>query len=184
MGIKLFKKNIIQIYTHYIMRLDFCNVQMQEPYAAFTLHKIDPNDLEKEMKHIGKTVSYSHLKKLIRSNRELCEGFVFRNAQNSPIGTIWIMHKGANDLEYRIRTIDAYIFDVYINRNQRGNGYAGEMIRHLMCYLHQKGIDSAYLAVSQSNTRAIQAYQKVGFTIAAKKKFLRAFRINIPFYKL
>lgn len=94
------------------------------------------------------------------------------------------MYRGADDLEYRIRNIDAYIFDVYVNNLHRGKGYAGEMIRQLMEYLHDKGINTAYLAVSMSNSSAIRAYKKTGFTTVADKKFVRFLKINIPYHKL
>lgn len=94
------------------------------------------------------------------------------------------MYKGSDDLEYRIRNIDAYIFDVFVNEKYRGNGYAGEMIRRLMEYLHKKGIDSADLAVSLSNTSAIRAYEKIGFTTVKDCSFARILKINIPYHAL
>ena len=80
-----------------------------------------------------------------------------------------MMYKGADDLEYRIRNIDAYIFDVYVNNQYRGKGYAGEMIRQLMEYLHGKGINIAHLAVAKSNRSAIRAYEKTGFMTVTDK---------------
>ena len=94
------------------------------------------------------------------------------------------MYKGTDDLEYRIRNIDAYVFDVFVNNSCRGRGYAGEMIRQLMCYLHGKGIDSAYLAVSVSNESAIRAYKKTGFTTVKDLNFARVLKINIPYHVL
>ena len=94
------------------------------------------------------------------------------------------MYRGADDLEYRIRNIDSYIFDVYVNYLHRGKGYAGEMIRQLMEYLHDKGINTAYLAVSMSNSRALRAYKKTGFTTVADEKFERILKNNSPDDKL
>lgn len=94
------------------------------------------------------------------------------------------MYKGGNDIEYKIRNIDAYIFDVYVNKAHRGSGYAGQMIRCVMDYLHSKGIDTAYLAVALSNKSAIRAYEKVGFTTEYDRKFARVLKVNIPYHKL
>ena len=129
-----------------------------------------------------KDESYIELALLLK-NRSLCEGFIFSDA-GRPVGTIWVMYQGANDIEYRIRRIEAYIFDVYINENYRGNGYAGEMICLLMKYLHERGINSSYLAVAKTNKSAIRAYKKVGFKSIVDKKFARVLRVNIPYHEL
>ena len=84
-------------------------------------------------------------------------------------------------MEYRIRNIDAYIFDVYVNRMYRGHGFAGEMIRQLMNYLHGKGVQTVHLAVSVSNESAIKAYKKAGFTIVNSCSFARLLKNNIPY---
>lgn len=94
------------------------------------------------------------------------------------------MYKGTDDLEYRIRSIDAYIFDVYVNSSYRGKGYAGEMIRQLMEYLHAKNIDIAHLAVSTKNEKAIRAYEKAGFSTVYDRSFARVLKINIPYHSL
>lgn len=94
------------------------------------------------------------------------------------------MYKGSDDLEYRIRNIYAYIFDVLVNEKYRGNGYADEMIRQLMEYYHKKGIESADLTVSVSNTSAIRAYEKTGFTTVKDCSFARIMKINIPYHFL
>lgn len=94
------------------------------------------------------------------------------------------MYRGGNDLEYRIRGIDAYIFDVYVNEAHRGSGYAGKMIRRAMEHLHQKGIDTAHLAVALTNQSAIRAYEKVGFTTEYDLRFARVLKVNVPYHKL
>lgn len=58
------------------------------------------------------------------------------------------------------------------------------MIRELMEYLHNKGLNTAYLAVSRRNISAIRLYEKMGFTMIADKKFVRFLKINIPYHKL
>ena len=183
MGLKLFGRNIFQIYTHYIMKIEYETYSRETEQSSYTLRKIDNDSISEELASIGTTVTVSNLKQLLQINGSRCEGFVFGKADTS-IGTIWVMYRGANDLEYRIRNIDAYIFDVYVNSKHRGKGYAGEMIRQLMKYLHNKGISTAHLAVSKSNTSAIRAYKKTGFTTVTDNRFARFLKINIPYQKL
>lgn len=184
MSLKLFGKNIFQVYTHQIMKIEYETVVGRQKQSTYTLRKIGADSIHEEIESSGTTVTISNLKHLMSVNGSRCEGFAFGGIDTPPIGTIWVMYQGADDLEYRIRNIDAYIFDVYVNSKYRGKGYAGEMLRELMEYLHNKGINTAYLAVSKRNISAIRAYKKTGFTTVADKKFVRFLKINIPYHKL
>jgi len=180
MGLKMFGKNIFQIYKHHIMRLDY---KESEANPDLALEKIDLARIDEELRPIGTTVTVQNLARLVRRNQGKCEGFkLVRDGR--PVGTIWVMYKGSDDLEYRIRNIDAYIFDVFVNADERGNGYAGEMIRQLMQYLHGKGIETAHLAVSVSNESAIKAYAKAGFSNVRDCEFARLLKMNIPYHVL
>ncbi len=182
MGIKILGKNILQIYQHHVMKLNYVDVAINER-PNLSLRPIDQSTIEEELQPIGTTVTITNLTHLLLKNGSLCEGFIFSDI-GRPVGTIWVMYQGANDIEYRIRHIDAYIFDVYVNENYRGNGYAGEMLCLLMKYLHKRGIDCSYLAVAKTNKSAIKAYKKAGFKSVADKKFARILRINIPYHEL
>lgn len=186
MGIKLFGKNILQVYTHHIMQIDYKTVLSRtEDKPSLTLRKIDLKNIDREIRPVGTTVSVENLKRLVRKNENRCEGFVLTEMGGYSVGTIWVQYKGSNDLGYRIRNIDAYIFDVYVNEKHRGKGYAGMMVRHLMCYLHEEmGINSAELAVALSNESAIRAYEKTGFTIVRDCKFARIMKVNVPYHEL
>lgn len=159
MGIKLFGKNILQFYKHHIMKIEYkdCSHDQRD-----SICKIDLDHIAEELSPIGTTVTISNLNHLVRMNVGKCEGFKLVKGEKA-VGTIWVMYKGSNDLEYRIRNIDAYIFDVFVNTTYRGHGFAGEMISQVMRYLHEMGIDTAYLAVSTLNESAIKAYKKTGF---------------------
>lgn len=147
MGLKLFGKNIYQVYTHHIMRIDYDTIlEKTETFKTnLTLKQIKSDNIKQELDPVGTTVTVANLQRLVRKNPSLVEGFVISDARGNSVGTIWIMYKGGNDLEYRIRDIDAYLFDVYMNEKYRGNGYAGQMIRLVMDYLKERGIDTAYL---------------------------------------
>lgn len=180
MGIKILGKNIFQVYKHHIMRLDY---QATDCDSELVLRKINLDCIGEELKPIGTTVTVSNLMRLVRTNSGRCEGFKLVNGEK-PVGTIWVMYKGSDDLEYRIRNIEAYIFDVFVNDDYRGRGYAGEMIQKLMLYLHERGINTAYLAVSTSNKSAIKAYIKTGFTTVRDTSFARILKINVPYHVL
>ncbi len=187
MGLKIFGKNIFQIYTHHIMKIDYVvtdKIQASAETSKYYFRPVDVSRLDEELKPIGTTVTVANLRQLIKNSISLVEGFIFGERGGAPIGTIWIMYKGGNDIEYKIRNIDAYIFDVYVNEEHRGSGFAGKMICRVMEHLHQKGIETAYLAVALSNKSAIRAYEKVGFTTVYDKKFARVLKVNVPYHEL
>ena len=148
------------------------------------LNEIDINNFYDEMKLVGSTISLRNLEGVVKNNRNLVKGFLFKDSSGCKAGTIWVMFRGGNDIEYKIRNIDAYIFNVYVNQNFRGNGFAGEMIYQLMNMLHENGIEKAYLAVSLKNKNAIRAYKKIGFVNVSDRKFVRILKINIPYHIL
>lgn len=162
------------------MRIDY---QKGNHNEELSLCSIDLGHIAEELAPSGTNVTVQNLNRLARMNRGKCEGFKLMRGGYS-VGTIWVMYKGSDDLEYGIRNIDAYIFDVFVNEKHRGNGYAGEMIRQLMEYLHKKGIESAHLEVAVSNTSAISAYKKTGFTTVKNCFFARIMKINIPYHAL
>ena len=134
---------------------------------------------------IDGTYTISLQKKIINNNSGKCDTFILKeiNTQRS-IGVISVMYKGGDELEYKIRNIDAFIYNVMIDESVRGNGYAGVMIKKLGSILKNKGIREAYLAVSIDNNGAITAYRKTGFEVVEEKKFIRTMKINIPYYRL
>ena len=43
-------------------------------------------------------------------------GYMFKEVgTDALIGYIWLMHKGGNEIQYRIRNIDAFIFDAFVS---------------------------------------------------------------------
>ena len=183
MGIRVLGKNILQRYSHHIMKIEYSEIDQGNLNKALVLDKINMTHISDVIVSVGSTVTVTNLKSLVRRNGIRCEVVVLRDS-GLPIGIIWVMYRGANDLEYRIRNIDAYIFDVYIKEEYRGRGYAGEMIRLLLEYLHKRGIETAYLAVSRTNNNAIRAYKKAGFSTVRDCMFIRFLRINIPYHAL
>lgn len=186
MGIKLFGKNILQVYRHRIMRIDYKTVVKDaSSIRKCSFRRIKKSSIARDMEAVGSTITTANLERLVKTNPHLCEGFILYDPGNTPIGSIWVMYRGGNDLEYRIRNTDAYIYGVYIRPEYRGNGWAGVMISRLMRYLHiRKRIDCAVLAVSRKNASAIRAYRKAGFADIGDKEFIRFMKINIPYHVL
>lgn len=183
MILKLFGKNIAAFYKHHIMRIEYANIVRCSDAPEHSLERIELDDFDNQL-DVETTLSKTALKKLAVSNHGRCDGYVLKDAEGVSLGTIWVMYRGGNDTEYRIRNIDAYIFDVLIDANHRGRGLAGVMIELVMDKLYEKGIAAAYLAVSKTNVPAIKAYRKIGFTTVGEKRFFRVLKINIPYHKL
>lgn len=184
MRIALFGKNIFRMYQHHIMEIRYESLCKYKSFGHFVLHEVDTNNLYEEMSLVGSTISLRNLERIVRNNRTLVKGFLFKNSAGCKAGTIWVMFRGGNDIEYKIRNIDAYIFNVYVSQTYRGNGFAGEMIYQLMNLLHNNGVEKAYLAVSLKNMSAIRAYEKIGFVNVFDRKFVRVLKINIPYHIL
>ena len=184
MRIVLFGKNIFRIYQHHIMEIRYETLCKYKSVCKFKLQEIDTDSIGSEIELVGSTISLRNLERAVKNNKSFVKGFIFKNSAGCKAGTIWVMFRGGNDIEYKIRNIEAYIFNVYVNQAYRGNGFAGEMIYQLMNILHLKGIENAYLAVSIKNSSAIKAYEKVGFVNVYDRKFARVLKINIPYHIL
>lgn len=89
MGLKLFGKNILQVYTHKIMKIEYKTAAGNPEKSSYTLRKINNDIITEELTPIGTTVTVSNLKHLLRVNGSRCEGFIF-GADDTPIGTIWL----------------------------------------------------------------------------------------------
>lgn len=133
---------------------------------------------------IDGTMDTSVLKRIVSRNKDKCDVFVFKDQEGTVVGTLSVIYKGGVEVEYKIKNIDAFVFNVKVLENFRGRGYAGEMLLLLMDYLHKKSIDRMFLAVSTNNNSAIRAYKKIGAKIICKMSFVRALRINIPYRTL
>ena len=129
------------------------------------------------------TYGVSIQKNLMRRNGSLCEQYVLYDG-NELLGTLSVMYRGGNELEYRIRHIDAFIYNLAVMETYRGRGVAGIMLERLFITLADRGYKDVYLAVSTDNTSAIRAYEKAGFVVEDMKSFVRTLKINIPYHAL
>ena len=177
-SIRLFGKNVISTFNHHIMSLKY------SPDNAVTYRLVMERITEQPEKMIDGTYNRETARSLLSKNKGLCDVFIFRDFNEVIVGTVSVMYRNGNELEYKIRKVDAFIYNVLINEKYRGRGYAGEMLYLLSEYLHGKSIDKAYLAVSTNNSPAIRAYEKVGFLTEYDSSFIRILKVNIPYRQL
>ena len=172
-------RGVISFRHHYIMNLKLSDLPERE---------FDSNDnlvlVCRGAQLIDGTYSKSLMGKIMNRNIGKYETFLLNNSANETVGIISVMYKGGNELEYRIRNIDAFVFNVLVKENSRGRGYAGIMIEELGKHLKDRGIQEAYLAVSVDNNSAIKAYEKAGFNTVCEKKFIRVLKKNVPYHWL
>ncbi len=173
-SVQLFGKNIISYFKHHIMALSYENrndIKMDLVMESVT-------DCTEKM--IDGPYSINMASRIVKRNKGKCEVFVFYYC-GVEVGTLSVMYKGGNDIEYKIRNTDAFIYNVSTLEKYRGRGYAVVMINMLMDYLHNNSINTVYLAVSTNNTSAIRCYQKAGFVKKYDSSFIRVLKINIPY---
>jgi ribosomal protein S18 acetylase RimI-like enzyme len=63
-----------------------------------------------------------------------------------------------------------HIFHVFINRENRGEGYSKLLVNKALEYAKTNQIDKITLAVIKSNPVAIGLYQKYGFELVGENK--------------
>lgn len=178
MNIRIFGKSIIKKYSHRIMKFNIREAtSVWETENDLLFKTVSVNE------QIEGTYSKSVSQKIAGENIGKCDVFVLYQNEK-PLGTISVMYKGGNELEYKIRNIEAFIYNVYVAPEARGKGFAGKMMQFLMSYLREKGINEAYLAVSTDNESAIRAYEKFGFCDVENKSFYRILRKNMPYHTL
>lgn len=176
---KLFR-GIFSVRHHFIMKINFNNIKCDEDDRFLYLSEVNQlSDL------INGTYSIGLQSKLINENKGLCSTFLLKDTTtNDTIGILSVMYKGGDELEYKIRNIDVFIYNVMIDKKYRGRGYVGIMIRLLGKQMKKKSITEAFLAVSINNRTAIKAYQTVGFKTISEKWFVRMLKRNIPYHSL
>lgn len=132
---------------------------------------------------IDGTYSVKVQTKIISQNWGKCDTFILKEREKT-IGILSIMYKGGNELEYKIRDIEAFLYNVMIIPEYRGQGYFHKMLSKLEQQLVTFSIKNIYLAVSTDNESAIKAYEKNNFTVVDYKIFIRFLKKNLPYYVL
>ncbi len=98
------------------------------------------------------------------------------NVYNSKIESItyvakkkdWII--GHLSIHMRPQLKSIHIFHVFINRENRGEGYSKLLVNKVLEYAKTKQSDKIALAVNKNNPAAINLYQSDGFEIVGENK--------------
>ena len=77
---------------------------------------------------VGRMLSY------LLDQEKYVDGFICYDAENQPLGFMWVMYPGGNEFQYKVRETDAFIFDVFVFDAARGKGVCGKMFQYVFQY--------------------------------------------------
>ena len=175
----LFEHRLFEICDHYLISFSLDRFSMSFSEDLLDIEKVDVSNLH-YLRHSG--FIFRLMSKYIREGKEPVEGFIFfTKNEHEPVGCIWVMYKGGNEAQYRVRNIDAFGFYFSVFPKYRGNRYIEFFIFSLLKYLETKGIHRLYASVRKNNISALKAYTRAGMKIEAEKKFFRLISLRIPY---
>ena len=181
MNITIGGKKILHSYHHYIMELEvdqFKKISC-EGFRSRTITEADIPILSQGDFALANMTPYLHKQKLFST------GLLFyEEASNQPVGYIWIVRRGGNEMSYRIRKIEGLISCVCVFKPFRGQNIANLMICEIVKIFKDEGHQKVALAVNTDNVSAIRAYEKAGFQKVDDKYFFRILRKNFPYHIL
>lgn len=129
--------------------------------------------------------SFSNIKNYINTQSDNLNGLIYYlKDTDKPVGCLWIMYKNGDELQYRIRNIDAFGFYFCVFDEYKGKGLINDMIQDAVDFLSEKGIDRLYASVRKNNLSALKAYKKVGYRFEKNKRFCTLLKIRIPYPKI
>ena len=181
MNITIGGKRIVHNYHHYIMSLlldNFHNIEC----PGFRYRKATEEDIS-----ILKQGDFSVANMLpyLRREKQYATGLLFfEEHSEKPVGYIWIIRRGGNEMSYKIRNVDGLISCVCVFPEFRGRNIVNLMLAEVVNLLKAEGCKNVALGVNTDNIAAIRAYKKAGFVVAGKKKYIRVLRKNIPYHTI
>lgn len=177
--IRLFEHRLFEICDHYLISFSLDRFPMTFSNELLKIEKINESNLH-FLKYIG--YNLKTMSKYINDKPGLTEGFIyFTKETHEPVGCIWVMYKGGNEAQYRVRNVDAFGFYFAVFPKFRGNRYIEYFIYTLLKHLKAKGIYKLYASVRKNNKSALRAYERAGVKIEANKKFYRFISWRIPY---
>ena len=179
MNITVGGKRLIHAYHHYIMRLDLVQFHRLE-CNGYRFRKVTESDID-----ILKRGDFSIANMLpyLRREKQYATGLLFfEEKTDKPVGYIWVVRRGGNEMSYRIRQIDGLISCVCVFQEFRGHNIANLMLSEIVNLMKADGFGNVALGVNTDNEPAIHAYTKAGFVVTGEKKYIRVLRKNIPYH--
>ncbi len=181
MNITVAGKRVIHNYHHYIMCLNYDALNRME-CKGFRFREITEQDIEILRQGY---FSIANMLRFLRKESKYATGLIFfEEKTEKPVGYIWAVRRGGNEMSYRVRTVDAVLSCVCVFNEFRGQNIANYMLSSIMDLLASEGFKKVALGVNFDNVAAISAYKKAGFNIVGEKKYMRILRRNLPYYKL
>ncbi len=173
---------LLEICDHYLISFSLDSFTLfDDNYTDNNLaaEKISEQNVE-YLRNIG--YNYKTISRYVYGKKEPEEGFIyFTKEEHKPVGCIWVMYRGGNEAQYRVRHVDAFGFYFFVFPKFRGNHYIEYFIFNILKHLKAQGIDKLYASVRKNNDRALKAYRKAGMKIEASKRFYRFIRWRIPY---
>lgn len=169
---------LLEICDHYLICFQQ-NPQLQAvPDMQLRKERIYPENLKCCEQQ---AYSVDRMKEYLMS--EPAEGFLYYSEETGePVGFLWVMFRGGNELQYRVRNIDAFGFDFFVFPQYRGRGLIRFMIKDTLRYLEEMHqIDKLFASVRRNNEAALNAYRKAGMTVIGRKVFFRIRHCRIPY---
>ena len=120
----------------------------------------NPKDLHLTNPSIGYPFNFNKWMSVYNSKMESITYLVKKND--------WIIGHLSIQLRPQLKSI--HIFHVFINRENRGEGYSKLLVNKALEYAKTNQIDKITLAVIKSNPVAIGLYQKYGFELVGENK--------------
>lgn len=179
MTISIGGKNIINQYHHYIMTLrldDYVSLECKGyEFRCITLNDIDI--LKKGDFAIQNMLPY------LKQEKQYSTGLLcIEEKTKQPVGYIWVIRRGGNEMVYRIRNVEALISCVCVFKEYRGKNIANRLLGKVVELLRDEGGTEVALGVRTDNKNAIRAYEKAGFKVTDEKNYLRILRKNFPYH--
>jgi ribosomal-protein-alanine N-acetyltransferase len=85
----------------------------------------------------------------------------------------WVVILGARVIGYGVTSVvvdECHLLNVCIHPDWQGQGLGHKLIRRLLKLARQHGAETAFLEVRQSNTKACDLYQRVGFVEVGRRR--------------
>lgn len=176
MKIVLFGKRILMTYHHVYYRLSYSDflTSSNKTLVMFPITKDDYDTLRLS----------SSLRHMLDEQPNYVKGYGFRDSDSNTVGHLFLMKKGGNEVLYKIRKIDSYLFALRVFSEYQGKGYGEEIMTQVIEELHNDGVDTVFLTVKKNNKQAIHIYDKLGMKAIGRKFFIRIGRYNIPYIEL
>ena len=175
-------RQLFALYDHFLTYFDLSKAN--EAFEMDPGLTVEPVNLDNVDDCENESFWVERMKRYLQEQPDYVNGFIFRDTVTTkPVGFLWVMFPGGNEFQYKVRKVDAFLFDVYVSPESRGCGICGKMFQYMFAYLKLRGVVTVALGVRVKNKSAIRAYEKQGGILKERRRFIQFFRrYNFPYY--